>query len=418
MKERGQSLVEIVIALAIGAVIIGGASTAVVVVLQSGSTTQTQQTATVLAQDMVESARSFADTNWHNVTNLTQGSSTTYYFNATSTSIFAVQGKEGIVEGNVTAGLVGHWQLDEAAGTTAYDATGNGNNGTLINGTSHATSTCEIGYCLSFNGTTNYVDVAETTSSLDVTNALTFAAWIYPTSVSSYAPILAKIPPAYGSGYEFANSSGNLRTTLRTSGGNCDFSQGALTANAWQFVVATYDGTVTRHYINGALSATSPTCTLGAAANNNDLYLGGRASDASRFAGLIDDVRIYNRALSADEVHNLYNSTVFTRSFYVEEVCRTNDANYNIAGVAPCGSGQVNDPSTRKITSVIQWNTKQGAQTFDIPFYVTRWRNRVFDQSDWSGGSGATGPVTDTTNGYSSSTNLNIGQGSLKIQGL
>ncbi len=411
-------MVEIVIALAIGAVIIGGASTAVVVILQSGSTTQTQQTATALTQDTVESGRSFADADWHHITALTHGSSTTYYFNATSTELFAVAGKEGIMEGNIQTGLVGHWKLDEAADTAAYDSSGWGNNGILMNGTSHTTSTCKAGYCLSFNGSDNYVDIAEATSSIDVTDALTFVAWIHPTSVSSYAPIFAKIPPTYGSGYEFSNSSGNLRTTLRTAGGNCDFVQGTLTADTWQFVVSTYDGEVIRHYINGMLFSTSPTCTLGAAANNNDLYIGGRSSDTSRFAGLIDDIRIYDRALSADEIFQLYNSAAFTRYFYVENVCRSSDTDYEIAGVAPCGAGEVNDPSTNRITSIIQWETQKGTQTFSVPFYVTRWRNQAFHQSDWSGGAGLEGPVTGSSNRYGSSTDVDVGEGSFKIEGL
>lgn len=413
-------MVEVVIGLAIGAILMGTAAFAVTTMLRTTLTSEKSQFASRFAQSLSDNVRSYAGGNWDSVYGLTKATSSHYFLNASGTTFFVVQGEEGMLDGDVTDGLVGHWKFDEVETTTStatYDATGNNNNGTLTNGPTRATSTCKIANCLDFDGVNNYVNVPEATSTIDVTNILTFAAWVYPTSSSSYKPILAKIPPAYGSGYEFANSSGNFRTTLRTGSGNCDFTNGALTLNTWQHVVSTYDGTTTSHYLNGTLASSSAACTYGATANNNDLYIGGRSSDTSRFTGKIDDVRIYNRAFSSDEVRQLYNSGIYKRFFTMENVCRTNDASSTIASTAPC-SGTSEDNSTQWITSYTQWTAGAGTSEVTLPTVIARWQNAVFHQTDWSGGAVNEGAVAAPTSNYSSSTNASTTGGLIQIQNL
>ena len=417
----GQSLIEVVVGLGIGALLIGAGAFAISAMLRSNLSTEKYRAASGFSQELIDTARSFAGAGWQNLYGLAKGSNTTYYLNASSTTYFVVNGQEGMLDNDVRSGLVGEWKFDEdvaSTSTTTYDATGNNNNGTLTNSPTRATSTCKVSNCLSFDGVNNYVGVPEATSTLDVTNALTFAAWIYPTSTTSYRPIIAKIPPAYGSGYEFANSSGTFRTTLRTGVGDCDFTNGSLTFNTWQHVAATYNGNATSHYINGVFVASSTACTYGAAANNNDLYIGGRSSDSSRFAGSIDDVRIYNRALSADEVKRLYNSGIYKRFFAVENVCRTNDASSTIAGTAPC-SGTSEDASTEQITVHTQWTAGAGTGEAKMTSFLTRSRNAVFQQTDWSGGSGASGAYTAAPTTYASGTNVSTSTlGSIQILNL
>ncbi|MFH1193199.1 MAG: LamG domain-containing protein [Candidatus Jorgensenbacteria bacterium] len=420
-NRSGQSLIEIVVGLGIGALLIGAGSFAIFAMLRSNVSTEKYRAASGFSQELIDTARSFAGASWQNLYGLAKGSSTTYYMNASGTAYFVVDGEEGMLDNDVTNGLVARWGFDEnsaSTSTTTYDATGNNNNGTLTNSPARASSTCKMGNCINFNGTDNYVGVPEATGTLDITNALTFAAWIYPTSTASYRPIAAKIPPAYGSGYEFANSSGVFRTTLRTGAGNCDFINGALTLNAWQHVASVYNGSATSHYLNGTLSSSSAACAYGAAANNNDLYLGGRASDASRFAGVIDDVRLYNRALSADEVQRLYNSGIYKRFFAVENVCRTDDASSTIAGTVPC-SGTSEDSSTEQITVRTQWTAGAGTGEVKIVSFITRAQNAVFQQTDWSGGSGASGAYAAAPSTYASGTNVSTSTpGSIQIQNL
>jgi concanavalin A-like lectin/glucanase superfamily protein len=118
------------------------------------------------------------------------------------------------------------------------------------------------------------------------------------------------------------------------------------------------------------------------------------------YAGLIDDVRIYNRPLSQSEVTQLYSlgqSTVtYSRYFYLSDVSR--DTAGNIVS-----SGGKYDPSTKLVTVVYSWS---GGPVSTMSTYVVRGRNNVFSQTDWSGGPGETGPITSTNSQFASSTNI------------
>lgn len=89
-------------------------------------------------------------------------------------------------------------------------------------------------------------------------------------------------------------------------------------------------------------------------------------------------------------------TTTYTRYFYMENV------NRNAAGNIVEGSGS-NDPSTRKITVVAQW---ENAPPRTIVAYLARSRHKIFHQTDWSGGSGQDGPVTSTNSKFASSTKV------------
>jgi len=147
-----------------------------------------------------------------------------------------------------------------------------------------------------------------------------------------------------------------------------------------------------------------------------NLYFAYRPS-AWYFGGSLDDVRLYNRALSADEVRQLWNSGVYERFFTIENVCRTNDASSTIASTAPC-SGTLEDGSTQWITSYTQWVTGAGTNEVTIPSIIARWQNAVFHQSDWSGGAASEGAVVEPTNKFSSSTNASTTGGVIQIQNL
>ncbi len=418
LNNKGQSLVEILIALGIGVLMIGAIATILTANLKSSLTVKTTQTVAAFSQELLDAVKSIAGADWHNIYNLPHGSGNQYYVVNMATSSIFVGGQESIFTNDVNSGLVGYWKFDEATGTIAYDSSGNGDGGTLTNNpTRLLLNGCKAGSCMSFNGT-SYVDIKEIGQTLSVTNMLTFAVWIYPTSNTVYQPILGKVPSGYNAGYEFANSSGALRTTLRTSGGNCDYTTGSLLLNQWQYVVSTYDGNVVKHYINGSLVGTSSVCTFGAAITTSDLYIAGRAADGSRFFGNIDDARIYNRALSASEVQALYNNSVFTRYFYVENVNRDSCGIGNITSNATTSctfgsSGVADDPSTQKITDVI--NNTNGNVLLTEFEYLTRSRNYSFNQNNWSGGAGQNGTVLQPNTLFSSSTNVNYASGTIQL---
>ncbi|MEK7147044.1 MAG: hypothetical protein AAB772_02200, partial [Patescibacteria group bacterium] len=104
-------------------------------------------------------------------------------------------------------------------------------------------------------------------------------------------------------------------------------------------------------------------------------------------------------------------SGVFNRFFSVENVNRSGDDIVT--------SGGTDDPSTQKITSRVQWVAGDKTPEVKIATYLTRWRNFVFHQLDWVGGSGQDGPFTEPGNVFSTSTNTDYSgtPGSLKVQG-
>lgn len=96
-----------------------------------------------------------------------------------------------------------------------------------------------------------------------------------------------------------------------------------------------------------------------------------------------------------------YSNTNFTRYFYVDNVSR--DSNGNIE---PVYNLPEDDPSTQKITIGVSWQINGATNLITSTTYVTRWPSHIFRQSDWSGGSGQTGPIASANNRFDNSTGL------------
>lgn len=398
--NSGQSLVEILVAVGVAGIIIGAAVYTISFILSSGSSNQQRQIATSLANGLMDKARAVADADWLDIYNVsTKGISSNYYAVASGTKLIVVEGKEGVPSDEIVKGLVGHWKFDEASGTTAFDSSGNSNQGVLTNGPTRATSTCKVSYCLGFDGSNDHVN-SGSSSSLSFTNPITISAWVYPTATKSQNSIVTKGDGDFTYNYYFLLQGQNKLRFNQTGGINVVSTNAIPGNNQWTHVVVTYDGSNAVFYINGQFDSTGS----GAVGSTNPypLYIGWDGYDGvpgqNNFIGYIDDVRIYNRALSTDEIKRLYDSQIFTRYFAVENVSR--DAADDIVT-----SGGNNDPSTQKITATVEWSAGGGTPKFQIFDYVTRWRNRVLDQSDWSGGSGQEGPLTEPNNKFASSTN-------------
>ena len=175
----------------------------------------------------------------------------------------------------------------------------------------------KVGQAFKFASSTNdtypYVGLG-TPSSLDLTGNITVTAWIKPITfgASSRGRIFDKNDNS-GEGYllsvdDFNVSSGlgfQTDTTVVTS------NAGAVTLGVWQHVAATYStsGNIVKFYVNGA-PAGSGTGTTITSAPTRAGAIGRRASSSIRgFHGTIDDVRVYNRVLTYNEIQALYQST-------------------------------------------------------------------------------------------------------------
>jgi len=206
-------------------------------------------------------------------------------------------------------GLVGFWQFEEGSGTITADASGLGNTGTLINGPTWVSRNNDS--ALNFDGVDDYVDCGNDPS-LNLTSNLTISAWINPRSFgqNGYGRIVDKGSSSTGFSF-FLNEADNNLGYVIYGGTVVRSDAGVIALNQQQCVAVVYNGlssTIT-FYIDGQEAGSSNYQTNPIDSSNDPLFIGIRGYDLNRdFDGLIDEVRIYNRALSADEIQELYSA--------------------------------------------------------------------------------------------------------------
>ncbi|MGZ4414023.1 MAG: LamG-like jellyroll fold domain-containing protein, partial [Gaiellaceae bacterium] len=190
---------------------------------------------------------------------------------------------------------VAAYAFDEGSGTTVSDLSGNGNNGTLAN-TSWAT-TGKYGGALSFNGTSSRVTIPDS-ASLHLSGAMTLEAWVKPTTVSSaWRDVIEKGNDDY---YLMGTSD---HSGVPGGGGTIGVTYGTttLTSNTWTHLAVTYDKTTISLYVNGTqVSTLADTANL--ATSTDALTIGSDPFYGQYFSGLIDDLRIYNSALTQAQI--------------------------------------------------------------------------------------------------------------------
>jgi len=215
---------------------------------------------------------------------------------------------------NAQAGLVGSYSFEAGTGNIVTDTSGRSNHGILINPRSDTWSTGHSGGGLFLpgvigEGTATYVDLGNP-ADFQLNNAFTFTAWVYSTVPDSDAPILAKEDLKFGTSYWFGvfyNGFG----TLGGLGWELDRRSVPVTNwNQWNHLAATWDGTTLRQYLNGALVDSVPySGTL--AVTTSPLTIGINSEYwTTAFTGRLDDIKIYNHALSAAEVSRLAGAVV------------------------------------------------------------------------------------------------------------
>ena len=206
--------------------------------------------------------------------------------------------------------LVGYWKMDEGVGGTTADSSGKGNNGTLIGGpTWQPVSGCKKGGCLSFDGSDDYVNGGHE-SSLDLTDAVTIFVWEklsgtstdYNRFVTKQGGFASYFAVRYGDGFTIYYIDGVKNWVIS---GYPELQNGS-----WHQVAVTYDknggANNMRLYSDGNLRA-STTATGSLPVSAQDLAIGN--ANYAKFGGSLDEVRIYNRALTDAEIKALYDAT-------------------------------------------------------------------------------------------------------------
>jgi hypothetical protein len=206
----------------------------------------------------------------------------------------------------VPPGLVVWWKLDEAAGTaSAADSSGNGNAAALTGlAAASAWKADRGGRVLECDGTGGAL-AADSTSLDGIRNAITIAAWVSrPQLGGGYSVVLSRQVGTTNGEHYFLGLSNDTPGFIGTVG--TVFAPAALPTNQWVHLAATYDGTTIRIYQDGTqIASGAGTGTF--AADTSKLTLCGNQNDAAgtiqeRFTGRVDDVRVYDRALSAADI--------------------------------------------------------------------------------------------------------------------
>ena len=207
-------------------------------------------------------------------------------------------------EENLTDGLVLYQSFngDDINGTTAIDRSGNGNDGTITGATKVIG---KRGQALSFDGDDDQIEIPDSNNSLDGVGQVTLSLWFYPTSSNGNYKIIA------GKGVNAANyglwyqGSSFVATFYNGSWRNHNAS-GTYATGEWYHLSMVIDNNndTVRIYVNGVDRTVSSAETSDMVADNGSFYV--TPSYSGRPAGKIDEVRVYNRALSSDEIGSLY----------------------------------------------------------------------------------------------------------------
>jgi hypothetical protein len=232
---------------------------------------------------------------------------------AGTNSCVTSSGGESAYYSSLDTGLVGYWKMNETgwSGITGEvtDETTNNLDGT---GQGDATTT-KLGFDRSgiFDGNGDYVSVSDSgTSPLDITGDFTLSAWFKRTGgYNEY--IISKTNDASDGGYGLLiGSSGELYCrTANTSGWDDSVTdiERVVVGDNFHHLLAVRNGTSCRIYIDGVDATAYPSTHTTITDNNNPLSIGSQSNGTDQFAeGEIDDVRIYDRALTEEEITKLY----------------------------------------------------------------------------------------------------------------
>ena len=280
--------------------------------------------------------------------------------NSTTSSTISVT-----VNNQPSVGLSAAYGFEEASGNSVTDESGSGNAGTIAGAT--RTASGRFGGALSFNGTSDMVTVPDA-ASLDLTTEMTLEAWVRPTTVTNWRSVLMKEQTgglAYGlyangttsrpSVHIFTNTEHDTRGTAQVA------------ANTWTHLAATYDGSLLRLYVNG--SAVSTLALPGSiVASNGALRIGANSVWGEHFAGLIDEVRVYKRTLTATEIQRDMDTAV--KPLVTDTQAPTAPGGLTASG--SLGSASLNWVAATDDVGVARYNVHRGSTAGFTPSAATR----------------------------------------------
>ncbi len=217
---------------------------------------------------------------------------------------------------DTTVGLVGWWKFDERRGEVV-DSSKQGNNGISTGANILSRKDCVRGGCRSFNGPTDYIDIPDVPS-LRISQG-TISCWIKRIFNSArFEHYVSKDNSGGDWGYFLqVNSAGKIeggfnKSIDSTGAGEKSYAEGNtnLSVGVWYLIAVTFNGSYIKVYLNGVEDG-SKSETARIPAYTGDFRIGRLRWKDSFHSGVnanIDEVRIYNRSLTASEIKSLYQS--------------------------------------------------------------------------------------------------------------
>ena len=269
--------------------------------------------------------------------------------------------------------LVGWWKFDDGSGIIAVDSSGGGNGATLVNGVSWVAG--KIGDAVSANGVNQYVAIPAI--NLSATKAVTWTAWVNRTYSTVGGHVLFENSTNFNSsttGFGFfpddgvdCPTSAPMLTGVHGDVGYTLNCYAQPSSGVWHHVAVVYDksqpaASVISLYLDGVLQ--TPKVNLDTATNtnsfdNNPLYLFSRGGTQSFAAGEVDDLRLYNAALSAAQIQQIYQAGSPSLVSIV-----VTPANASIASSTTqqfMATGIYSDGSTQNLTGSLTWTSSNPA---------------------------------------------------------
>jgi len=221
------------------------------------------------------------------------------------------------------ANLIGWWKLDESSGVAAADSSGNGEVGIVPSGARWVPGRINNGLVL--DGVSQYVDVPDS-STLRVAGSWTISTWLNLSATPASGQMYTVLAKTDASGYEtyslrIDNNYGQFGTTspgsfvvqFASAGGVDSFAletPASIQTNHWYHLAGTWNAATSllSLYVDGQLTAsTTATGMIPTTVAGEDFLIGDNAGDIDQpTAGTFDDVRIYDRPLSAAEINQLF----------------------------------------------------------------------------------------------------------------
>jgi len=198
---------------------------------------------------------------------------------------------------------VGIWDFDDQQNPTA-DASGYDNNGNISGAIFTTDTPSQKGYALSFDDS-DYINCGND-SSLNIADAITISAWAKPFTVTGIHVVVGRHTGGADAGGTIRFNGSNVQVIINIGGSYINFTttDNSIVANEWYHILYTYNGSIEKIYVNGIEKASRN--------NSGVIYTPvsgnwiGKTSACQYFHGLIDDVRIYEEALSSAQIKKLY----------------------------------------------------------------------------------------------------------------